>query len=341
MRFDIAEEPGYLRRMDRDLSFQMRRQKDWRRLEELADRKDRSFAEVREMGRLYQAAVEDLSLGQTRFPDSDVTLYLNHLVRRCHGLFAVSRSSEGGNFLKFFTTGFPGLLARLWVPMAASAVLFTAAIAVSYVMVVRDTEKAQIFLQPRVYDMAMRDLEERRKFGNFDGIPKEKRVMVTGYVWMNNSMVSLYCFTLGVTVAGTFYILVTNGFMLGALFGVYHLNGQFLDFFSLVMVHGSIELVAIVLAAGAGLWMASALLFPGRRRRSTALKENGLEALGVFGGAVALLFVAGLLEGFVTPAKPQVWVRLLVAGLNTAALLLYFLRGFVIARRDRRSRPSA
>ena len=50
-------------------------------------------------------------------------------------------------------------------------------------------------------------------------------------------------------------------------------------------------------------------------------------ALLVLGGVIGLLLVAGLIEALVTTTKPPAYVRVIIAAVNTGALILYFLRG--------------
>ena len=208
-------------------------------------------------------------------------------------------------------------------------------------MVKSNTALGEIFLSPRAYEMAMKDLGLRKKFSNFDNIPKEARVPISYFLWVNNSMVSIYCFVLGITFGvGTTYILIKNGFMLGAFLAIYYMNGHMLDFSSLIMIHGSIELIAIIIAGGAGLNLALALLFPGRVPRIKKLKVNARMALSTLGGVISLLLIAGLIEGLVTPLKLPVFFRILIAAVNIIFLLLYFYRGVLLTRQDKYSQLS-
>ncbi|MYI06242.1 MAG: hypothetical protein F4059_02680, partial [Gemmatimonadetes bacterium] len=102
--------------------------------------------------------------------------------------------------------------------------------------------------------------------------------------------------------------------------------------------HGFIELAAICIAGGAGFGLGSAILMPGRRTRGEALRERGRAFLSLLAGAVLMLVVAGLVEGFYSPsALPD--AAKFGFGISTAALLLvYFTFG---GRRSTASRPRA
>lgn len=320
--------------------FILQNRERWDRLESLVGARKRSFEEVRELGRLYQHVTEDLSFAQTAFPDEKVTDYLNQVIRRCHALFFRQEKMRGRRIIDFFTVTFPGLLGKLWAPVLVSVSVFAVSIAVSFFMVKGNVEMGEIFLPETMYDMAVQDLELRKKFSNFDNIPKPMRTAISIYIWFNNSMVSLYCFVLGITFGiGTLYILIRNGFILGALGAVYYMNGHFTDFVSLIMVHGSIELVAIAFAGGAGLHTGLALISPGRLPRTQRLKLNAVHALKILWGVISLLLVAGLIEGLVTPLKLPVHFRFAVMSANLLLLGLYFLWGLALRRTDTSLQP--
>jgi uncharacterized membrane protein SpoIIM required for sporulation len=70
----------------------------------------------------------------------------------------------------------------------------------------------------------------------------------------------------------------------------------------LVTPHGVLELSCIVVAGAAGLRMGWSLIDPGRRRRGQALAEEARAAAELALGTAPWLVLAGLVEGFVTPA---------------------------------------
>jgi uncharacterized membrane protein SpoIIM required for sporulation len=307
----------------------------WSRLTELLKNRRRTFDETREMGGLYRTVTEHLSFAQTNFPEHPIAAYLNQLVRECHMLFYRPEKTRFQRLMQFLFRTFPETLAKLGIPILISAGIFIAGTVISFVMVTNNVKLAEMFLDPATYQMARYDLENKQKFGNFDNIPEDQRVSVSFFIWYNNSRVSLYCFALGITLGlGTVYILASNGFMLGALGAFYYLNGSFDDFISLIMIHGSIELPAIMIAGGAGLYIGSAILMPGRQPRGMRLKNNARDAFRALAGVVFLLFISGLIEGLITPMKIAIHLRLFVAMINTVFILSYFLIGFVWKRRN-------
>jgi len=87
------------------------------------------------------------------------------------------------------------------------------------------------------------------------------------------------------------------------------------------------ELTAICLAGGAGLWLGSAVLAPGRRTRRAALQARGREALSLLAGVVGLLVIAGVVEGFYSPSSLPASAKFAFGGATAVLLAVYFVVG--------------
>jgi uncharacterized membrane protein SpoIIM required for sporulation len=119
----------------------------------------------------------------------------------------------------------------------------------------------------------------------------------------NNIRVTVMAFAGGITFGvGTIAVLIFNGVLLGAVGGLSFHASRGHDFVTLVVAHGVLELSCIVVAGAAGLRMAAALVAPGRTPRAAALGRGAREAVEVVLGTAPWLVLAGLIEGFITPA---------------------------------------
>jgi uncharacterized membrane protein SpoIIM required for sporulation len=90
-----------------------------------------------------------------------------------------------------------------------------------------------------------------------------------------------------------------------------------LDLWSFVASHGALELPSIFIAGGAGLRLATGMLFPGIYTRSDSLARAAVDAIRLVAGTVPLLVIAGTLEGFLSPSGAPMTVKFL-----TGAVLL-------------------
>jgi uncharacterized membrane protein SpoIIM required for sporulation len=126
------------------------------------------------------------------------------------------------------------------------------------------------------------------------------------------------------------YLLFVNGLMLGAMVALYDSRGLGAEFWAWVLPHGVTELTAICLCGAAGMALGSALVFPGRhtRLRNLALRGREVALLGI--GAVVMLLLAGLIEGFFRQLVQDVAVRWGLA----AATLVFWIWYFVAVGRS-------
>jgi uncharacterized membrane protein SpoIIM required for sporulation len=157
-------------------------------------------------------------------------------------------------------------------------------------------------------------------------VPEFYMPVLASRIIANNVQVTFLAFAGGVLAGvGTALVLVTNGVHLGAVAALFAHHGASLALWSFVLPHGIIELTAICVAGGAGVWLGSALLLPGRRTRREVLVERGREAISLVGGTAVLLAVAGVIEGFISPAQLPLPIKLAVAASSAVLLAGYLL----------------
>ncbi|KAF7600476.1 MAG: hypothetical protein CGU28_03370 [Candidatus Dactylopiibacterium carminicum] len=147
-----------------------------------------------------------------------------------------------------------------------------------------------------------------------------------GFYIFNNVSIAFRCFAGGL-LGGvlTVFSLVFNGL----LFGVVEMRlvqaGLGENFYSFVVGHSGFELGGIVLAGAAGLRLGAALLAPGRRSRSDALRETGRSLIGMVCGLAVMLVIAALIEAFWSPLRLPFPVKLGVGGALSLLPMLYFV----------------
>jgi uncharacterized membrane protein SpoIIM required for sporulation len=120
-------------------------------------------------------------------------------------------------------------------------------------------------------------------------------------ITINNVRVGMICFAAGLlTSIGTSYILFTNGVMVGAFFSMFAIENVQLESWSVIMLHGTIELSVIVICGAAGMVMGNAILFPGTYSRRVSFVKGAKAGLKIVMSTVPLFIIAGFIEGFVT-----------------------------------------
>ena len=294
--------------MDSD-AFVRARHTVWEELEKLLEAARRSNhrlnpAQIERLGALYRAAGADLAIAQRDFPGRDVTTYLNRLVSQAHAVVYRGKPLAWGRLQRFVTHGFPRVYRKTWPFTLAAALMFFLPALLAGLVVRVDPDAAGWLLPPEVRQLEAVIQEQEL----WTQIPIEERPYASSFIMRNNIQVSFLAFGLG-ALGGVFtlWVLVLNGLILGGITGLTSYYGLGFDLWTFVIGHGVVELSVIVMAGGAGLSLGWALLRPGLLRRRDALSEAAQQSVRLVIGAVPLLVLAGLIEGFLSPAETVHW----------------------------------
>ena len=149
-------------------------------------------------------------------------------------------------------------------------------------------------------------------------------VMAAG-ITTNNISVAFNVFALGITAGlGTCLLLLYNAVMLGAFVAHFDVHGLTYALWSFIAPHGILEIMAILVAAGAGLRLGLSLALPGDVTRLASLRRGAKEAVLLVLGTIPMFVVAGAIESFVTPSHLPGGVKIIV-GVAAGGMALYYL----------------
>jgi uncharacterized membrane protein SpoIIM required for sporulation len=126
---------------------------------------------------------------------------------------------------------------------------------------------------------------------------------------------------------GSLYELLSNGLILGTVFGHMAVSPHAKNFFEFVTAHGPFELTAVVFSGAAGLRLGWGLIETKGQTRLASLKREAVRALPVVGAAVVLFVLAAFLEGFVSASRLPYAAKAGFAGASALLLLVYLLAG--------------
>ncbi len=293
----------------------------WKRLEDLTARvsklrlKELSGEEVREFGRLYRRTAADLAIAREEVRDQRLVNYLNHLVARAHGAIYRSESSGFGVFVSFFRYEFPSVFRKTFRYTLTSFAVFMLSAAFAYAACYFDEGFAD-----RV-DPGLR--EAIASHTNWTEAVNRANPLASTRIQTNNITVTFVTFAGGVLAGiGTLFALFRNGLLLGIVFELC-VRYRFWEIPIFIAAHGVIELTAIFIAGGAGLMIGKALLMPGDLRRIDALVTNGLSAIKLILGCIPMLLIAGLIEGFISPAHISPAYKFSISALSGLVMTMY------------------
>jgi uncharacterized membrane protein SpoIIM required for sporulation len=304
-----------------------------------------SAAELNRLPALYRGAVSSLSVARAISLDKNLLAYLTALAGRSYLCVYGSKRRAGQALAEFFRRGFPRVVRRHAVLVAAAMGLMLLGMATGYRLTAADPERYYDLVDPGLAagrDPAASTAELRASLYGGHEAGGGLLSAFSAYLATHNAQIGILCFALG-AAAGVpvVYLLFENGLLLGAMAALYASRGLGAEFWAWVLPHGITELTAVGLCGAAGLGLGGALLFPGRHTRLQALAERGREAALLVAGAVAMLFLAAAVEGeFRQRVHDPTW-RWLVAAASLGFWGWYFLFAGAGAAAESDSGPGA
>ena len=295
---------------------------EWQRLEELAHRRRLTGAESDELVERYQQVATHLSVVRTSAPDASLVAHLSSLLARARNRAVGTRVSSWSGFASFFTERFPAALYRLrwwWLGCLAVNVAVTA---VMVLWLLDNPQVEQSLYSPAEIDQLVNS--------DFEGYYSEYAASHFAFqVWVNNAWVSALCLALGILGLPVVYLLFQNILNLAILGSLMHHHDRGGLFWGLILPHGLLELTAVFVAGGVGLKLFWSWVEPGSLTRTQSIAREGRTAGTVAMGLVVVLFVSGVIEGFVTPSGLPTEARVGIGVLAELAFLAYV---FVLGR---------
>ena len=129
-----------------------------------------------------------------------------------------------------------------------------------------------------------------------------------------------------------------TGLMLGSFHYMFFMHGLGIKSIMVVWIHGTLEILAIVISSTAGFVIASGILFPGTHSRLISFKWAVKDALKIMTVLVPLFIVAAFFETYVTyslgsissndNAKDNdlmIWVNAAILAFSLLFIVWYFV----------------
>jgi uncharacterized membrane protein SpoIIM required for sporulation len=285
--------------------FRAARGGEWRRLEDIltvAERKSvRALKDedLLALPILYRGALSSLSVARETSLDLELITYLEGLCARAYFFVYGVRTSAGSRIGAFFARDWPLAVQGLWRETLVSLAITLIGALAGYLLVANDPEWYASFVSP---DLAGgRDFSASADFLRsqlYDTPGADGLSIFATFLFTHNSQIAIMCFALGFAFGvPTLMLLIQNGAMLGAILALYISRGLGLEMGGWLIIHGSTEMFAIILAGAAGFRIGWGVVFPGEESRLDAATRAGRTSALAMAGVVAMLACAGLLEG--------------------------------------------
>jgi uncharacterized membrane protein SpoIIM required for sporulation len=144
---------------------------------------------------------------------------------------------------------------------------------------------------------------------------------------VNNVIFSMLSFVKGIFL-GVFslWALIRTAMEVGVFHYMFAAKGLGVDFIFAVMLHGLLELTAIVITCGAGVVMGTSYLFPGTKRRLDSFREGVKDGVKIVVGLVPVFGIAAFFEGFITGLyKMPLALNLILLSISAIFIIWYFI----------------
>ena len=246
---------------------------------------------------LYAAVSDDLSYARTHYPNRSVKTFLN--TKAASLSLSLQRNQRRGIAVrKFFTETVPLELYTERRALYAAFAVFVAAFLIGWFSSVADPDFAASVLGGDYVASTEANIANDDPMAVYkDGSRLGGALGITG----NNLRVALLCFVSGILYgAGTLLVTIYNGVMVGTFQHFFFARGVGWESVLGIWTHGTIEISAIIVSAGAGLVLARGLIWPGTLTRARSFQLSALSGLRIMAGVAPLIVLAGFIEGFLT-----------------------------------------
>ena len=317
--------------------FRIEREGDWTRLDAIVTAMEKGRAkrvsddDLLELPTLYRTLLSSLSIARGNSLDAGMIDYLEGLALRSYFLVYGPRTTLGGWLRDFLTGGWSRAVRRLWPEIAVALAVMIAGAVIGYALVAADSDWFYRLVPQEFADARVPGASEAALRDTIFGATDEDGMGVfAAFLFSNNAQVAILAFALGFAFAvPSILLLIHNMALLGAMLWLFGTQGLTVEFVGWLSIHGTTELLAILLAGAAGIHVGRSIAFPGERSHLEAAREAGRRAAVVMVGVVLMLIVAGLLEGFARQIVDATALRYLIGG----GMLLLWVGYFALAGR--------
>jgi uncharacterized membrane protein SpoIIM required for sporulation len=262
-----------------------------------------------QIANLYQELIDDLAYARTFYPKSQTTRYINGLAARTHLLIYKNRKDDRNRFMLFWTEELPLVVHRAHKYIFFSLVLFLLAFAIGWISA---QKQDSFFREAMGYSYANMTEEHisqdnpTRVYQYEEPFPMFVRIAFNNVFVMLATYAAGLFFSIGCIVGLPFLGkgMITGvfpfGVIVGAFLGNFFAQGVGAAAIPVVMIHGTLELSAIIITGGAGLMLGNSLLFPGTWSRKVSVTRAAREGGKIMLGLFPVIVFAAFLEGYVT-----------------------------------------
>lgn len=306
----------------KEAAFVKNNKKRWEEFEKVV--KDQQEASPDRLAELFIQLTDDLSYSRTKYPESRTTQYLNSLAAKVHLSIYKNKREDKSRFVTFWKEEVPDAMFIARRPLLYAFIIFLVAGFVGAISTYYDETFVRLILGDRYVNMTLENIRNGNSTNVYSGM--SETVMFFFITW-NNILVSFKVFAFGAFFSiGTAYQLITNALMVGTFITFFYTENELTHALPVIMLHGTIELSSIVIAAAAGFVMGNSIIFPGTYSRLESFKKGAVTGLKIIVGLIPFFIIAAFIESFITRYAFMHWsLKAAIIFFSSVLMIFYFV----------------
>lgn len=277
-----------------------------------------------ELAQRFVDITNDLAYAKTFYPKSKTTAYLNGLASVLHQAIYKNKKEEKGRFYRYWKFELPMLFYAYRKQILYSFIFFVLAISIGVLSAKYDDRFVRLILGDNYVNMTNENIAKGDPFGVYKN---ENEFSMFFQIAANNIWVSFLMFVSGTLFAiGPVFYLLRNGIMVGAFKYYFFSKGLGMESVLVIWIHGTLEILSIVVVGGAGLVLGHGLLFPKTYTRLEAFKRSGKDAAKIAIGITPIILLAAFIEGFITRYTGMpIWLSISILASSLSFMIWYIV----------------
>ena len=299
------------------------------RLQRLSRGRRHDITEANQLVDDYRMLARDLSIARRVMPGSRVARFLEGSYRRVHGTLARPAYSMLADLKILLVEDVPAMTRALAPKIGAVAALFILSGLAGAWLIWTYPELVALLLS----ESTIQAVESGELWTDSIVNIVPSSVLSTQII-TNNITVTLVAYCVGVIFGlGTFYIIATNGLMIGGIYAFTAQHDVGFRLFEFTTAHGPLELTTICFAGAAGMMLGDALIRPRGRSRAESFRHAVAHSSRYLIFCGILLFASGLLEGYISAEPGYPFASRAVIGFASWLIALAAATGALYAGR--------
>lgn len=251
-----------------------------------------------EMASDFTRLVDDLAYAKSFYPSSRVTQYINSLAAKIYLGIYRNRKEESNRLVNFWRFDVPLTIHKHHRTILFAFIIFMVFFAVGFFSSVSEPGFVREVLGNGYVDMTEKNIRNGNPFGVYQD---DHSFVMWIRIMLNNILVSFIYFFRGIALGvPSLTALGKESIRLGAFEQMFYAHGLAGQAVVTVLIHGMLELTAIIIACAAGVVMGTSYLFPKTGRRFDAFREGTKDGVKMVIGLVPIFVIAAFFESYVT-----------------------------------------